>query len=257
MEHVAVRTEALCPIVVRMAEAKVRLGAVHVQLRDREREIVVALAMQNRPMKGEALGQLLNADWDPRTASNNIKVYIYRLRRLVTRDFIVWRDGGYVFGPSVRVDVADAKRALDQLSRLHRDIAPAERERIIELARALRADPPAALLQLEWFEPFAMYSRRLGRDLAIFLGRDALNRGDHHGALRLGRELTYEDPCDEEAWELLIRAHLQRGEHPAAVQGFRFYEKTLAAQLQAAPSAHMRRLLGDGRVYEGLTAVAL
>lgn len=254
MEHTA---NAGPPIFVQTAVANVVRGATPVPIRGREREIVVALAVQPRPIASDALGQLLNPEWDEHDASNNVKVQVYRLRKRVAPDFIAWHDGGYVFGPSVRVDAADARRAHERLSRSGGTVAPDEREPTLALAQSLRADPPSALLSLEWYAPVARSLRRLGREIALLIGRNDLERGGHDAALGIARELTYEDPCDEEAWELLIRAHLSRGEQPAAVQGLRLYETALAAELQTSPSPYLHQLVGNVRAYRGSAAAAL
>ena len=69
--------------------------------------------------------------------------------------------------------------------------------------------------------------------------------------MRVGRELTFEDPCDEETWELLIGANVMQGQHLAAIQDYRFYESVLSRELDAAPSPHIRRLIGESAGYAG------
>src|ERR1700681_422894 len=244
------------PIVVQAATGRVRTGGRAIAMQGREREFVVALALQAGPVPGAALGLLLNPDWTEPNAANNAKVYVHRLRATVASDFVVRRDGGYVFGPRVRIDVVEGRELLDRLSRSRITVAQQEREPMIELARQLRSDAPHALREREWFDTAAIGLRRLGHDLVMLIARDALANGDVRDALAVARELTYEEPCDEEAWELFIRALMLLGEHPAAVQGYRFYEASLAKELQARPSAHLRRLLGEA-AYGGAHAVAV
>ena len=94
-----------------------------------------------------------------------------------------------------------------------------------------------------WYEPAEQLARRLGRDIPMLLARHALANDDLHEATCIARELTYDDACDEEAWELLIAAQVRLGRRGAARQAFRFYETALARELGARPSASVRRLL--------------
>jgi DNA-binding SARP family transcriptional activator len=209
----------------------------------REREVVLALAFRTQPCPLDVLGAQLYADLGEREAKNNVKVYVYRLRRRVGADFIVGRQDGYLLGPNVEVDFDRARRFLRRLLK-GETLDADERETALALAQDLRAHSPEWLADREWFESLASTPQRLGRDLALLVGHDALRRGEVAVASSVGRELSYEDPCDEEVCDLLIRAQLHSGEVTAAQQTFRAYSKTLARHMQARPSPELHSLLG-------------
>jgi DNA-binding SARP family transcriptional activator len=244
-------------ILVRAATGEVLRAGRPVALRRREREVVVVLALQSRPISGTALGLILNPDWAEAHAANGAKVYVHRLRRAVAQDFVSCDARGYAFGPRVRVDAAEARSLLERPVAVRETFSAEERERVVSLARGLRCDGAPDGDEREWFETSARRLRRLGRDLAMTTARAALDAGDPHCAVRVARELTYEDACDEEAWEVLIRALLALGERPAAAHGYRTYEAALAEELQATPSAHLRRLLGENAPQGGHYPLAL
>lgn len=232
-------TSDLC---IEAATGIVRRNGQSVRLSCREREIVTALAVAERPLSAGQLGALLSPDTCHGEGANLAKVYVHRLRRRTSPAMVVSSDGGYEIAPDVEIDAVEARRVLAALVReahlKNDDIA-----RLLVHARSLRSEPPIAMSEREWFRTIGPSLRRLGRELAIALGRKALDRGAVADALCIARELTYEEPSDEEAWELLIRAHLCAGEDAAALEGYRFYERILALDLQCAPSAGVRALI--------------
>jgi DNA-binding SARP family transcriptional activator len=245
METYLARCEP-CPIVVEAASGTVLCDGLPVRLSPREREHAIAIAIQPRPAPLEALAELIYPDRDAGEAANAIKVYVYRLRRRVHPAFIAYRDGGYVLGPGVGVDV---KLAHDALATITRDGWPpegAERNELFRLARLLRVDRPVFFPEGTWYDGVALLVRRLGHDLTMLLARSAAEQGNLHEAIQVAREMTYEDICDEEAWELLIRTQLRAGEPGAARAGFRHYQAALAQELDALPSPHIRELLECG-----------
>jgi DNA-binding SARP family transcriptional activator len=230
-------------LTVHVATAQVRQRGAVVPLRHREREIAVAIAVQGRPVSLESVCELLYPERDSADARNMVKVNVYRLRRRLGPSCVVHRDGGYVLGAGAVVDIAQARSFIRGYSARPGWIDPDERDRMLALARGLRQEPPAAMLASAWHEAVALRARRVGHDAAMLIARAALERGELRTAASIARELTYEDSCDEEAWDLLIRAQLRSGEAAAARQGFRFLATALAKELDVMPSPSIRRLI--------------
>jgi DNA-binding SARP family transcriptional activator len=214
-----------------------------VELTRRERTVAAALAVQQRPASSEALAPLLFPNRDNTDAARLVKVYVYRVRQRVAPDFIVRTGGGYGIGPHVTVDLHHGRALHDRLLRGETPASDVEHDEILELARGLRTEATDATADTEWWETAARRAARLGRDLAMALGTNALARSDFRRACAIALELTYEDASDESAWELLIRAKLAQGDHREAIRNFRCYEHALAAELSAAPSAYLRELV--------------
>ncbi|MEA2689798.1 MAG: hypothetical protein QOJ39_2374 [Candidatus Eremiobacteraeota bacterium] len=234
-------------ILVQVAAARVRLADETVPLRCREIEIAVALAVQTHPVSAEFLTALLYPERDAADANNMLHVNLYRLRKRLVPGFAIYAERGFRLGAGVAVDVVQGRAAVERLSRTDRPLEPAECEAMLRLARGLRAEAPAMLLGCAWFDPVERLARRLGRDLTMLLARHTLQHDNLHEAMRIANELTYEDVCDEEAWELLIGAQLRLGRRAAALQGFRFYEAALARELSAQPSRSLRQLVEEQR----------
>lgn len=233
--------------VIHVATATVQRAGETIELSWRERELMAAVAAQSRPVSTEVLAGLLYPDRADDDSARMVKVYVYRLRQRVSSDFIVRRDGGYSVGPCVEIDLAQAQRIIEQLSQKDSLLDESQRDYAIDLARELRYDSPVALLDSEWWPAVARRARRLGYELAMSIGWNALRKGAYRVAHGVARDVTYDDPTLEEAWELLIRAELSLGEQAAAFRNFRCYEAMLAQDLELVPSAHIRKLVYDAR----------
>jgi DNA-binding SARP family transcriptional activator len=231
-------------VVVAVAVGKVLRDGAVVPLQFREAELAVVLAVQARPVSAAFLTNLLYPDREP-GAANILKVYAYRLRRRIAPDFVVYADGGYSLGEDVVVDVAQGRAAVEHLTRSADRLERTERERMVRLARELRTEAPAALIECDWYDPVARLAQRLGRTIALLLARNALDHGELREALLVAEELTYADACDDEAWELLIRTQLLLRRRTGALQSYRFYEAAIAKELAARPSPEIRRLVEE------------
>jgi DNA-binding SARP family transcriptional activator len=220
----------------------VRRNAVALPLTDRQREIAVAIAVQPRAIPTGALGELLHPDRDAGKARKMVHVYVNRLRRSAGATFIVTQGGCYSLGPHVRVE-PHRPEALSRSLGSASSLSAREAGSLRTVAAALRSQAPVTLRRFDWYRDMMLRMQLLGRGLAIALARKALAAGRAREAIDVARELTYEDPCDEEAWELVIRAELVLGERSAAVQGFRLYAAALARDLQTCPSPAISGLL--------------
>jgi DNA-binding SARP family transcriptional activator len=89
------------------------------------------------------------------------------------------------------------------------------------------------------------------------VAREALRRGDPAEAERVARALLDEDPCDETACELAIRAHLACGDRAAAVRQYRALRDVLRRHLDVEPSAELARLVFDGTARGGRAREAI
>ncbi len=228
----------------------VRTGAVHCggiayRLTVRERELIVGIALQSAPIRAERLGELLYPDRDLREAVNAIKVTVYRLRRQISPGFIVHEFNGYRIGPDAAACWEEPSQALRRLGSSPRH-GSLELESLVDFARLLRAELEPDLASFEWYACRWRTFQRQGRDLALAIARVALDDGSIRAALEIARELTYEDPCDEEAWELVVCAHLRQDHRAAAIRDFRIYEAALDRELGVEPSSKLRELVLGG-----------
>jgi DNA-binding SARP family transcriptional activator len=227
-------------ITVDVLDGTIVKDAAPVAMSSRERAIVMALAVHRRGLSRERLAHLIYADSAPDSRGDGIKVYVHRLRRRLSPEFIVSRDRTYALGQEVRVPASEAgSKECNDLARLSADGL----ERLRLHARALRSPVPSALEDYEWFVTFALNHQRIGRRIALDVAHELARRRRYADAIDVGTELTFEDPCDEEAWEEIIRSQLAIGQRSAALHGFRFLRCALQADLGMQPSATLAALL--------------
>ncbi len=237
------RSLAAAPIAIDVVRGAVRVNGASVMLSNRELELLVALGVRRETLHRERLASLLWPAQDAYAARNALSVALHRLRGRAGRDDIVVRDGdGYRLHADARVDLWEIERVANVLlgRKTH---TKDDREALERLAAQLGTKRPERMLRWEWFGPTERRLRELHVRTTHRLASDALARGDASGALRLCEEALAQDPCDEPACEIAIRAHLQLGDRAAAVRQYRRYRSALLDELGCEPSASLAALV--------------
>jgi DNA-binding SARP family transcriptional activator len=217
-------------------------GDARLVVTSQQRAIVMALAMHPGGLSSERLVDLVYSDASPASERCAIKVHVYRLRRRISLDLIATQGSVYTLGPSIDL-LLPADASLELSSSHLRPLRLDEIESLCRYARALRSPVPVGLEYYDWYVGFVARYQQAGRNLALSLSRELVARGHYPEAIQIATELTREDPCDEEAWEEVIRCHLSQGQRSAAVQGFRFLRAALQRDLGIPPSRSLLKLL--------------
>lgn len=229
------------PVVVHLASGIIRVGPDALALTRSETAAVVAIAVQPHPAPARHLGLLLTGDREDEVSAEAAKVLVHRIRRRVGKDTIETREGGYVLGPGVRCDLPVAEALLREISR-DESIAIERHESLLQLAASLRIPPPPSLSVYEWYDNVTLRCNRVGHELALRCASALLNVRRYQDAAAVTCGLTLEDPCDDQAWEVLLRAQLALGQESVARKGYEIYRKVLQRQLQTVPSESVQRL---------------
>jgi DNA-binding SARP family transcriptional activator len=203
-------------------------------------ELLIALAVESRPLAKEILLERLWPDQPRASAQNALKMLVHRTRRHAgDPQLVIVKNGMYELGSHVTTDVRLMRHVL---------AAPHERpDNATELLDALLEGRPSAFAAWDWFAPFEQQLLGITADLGLALGREALQNGNVDRALFYSQALVQLDPCDEAATELLIRAHLARGERHLAISKYRRLERSLKRELDAQPSFSVEELLKRSR----------
>jgi DNA-binding SARP family transcriptional activator len=236
--HSAVRIDLL--------SGRVLARGVPVALSKAELAVVIALALHERGVPRDLLTDELYPDAEPLAAGKSLKVNVHRVRRRIgSADVIRYAAGRYGLGDEVDVELprieAEVRRA-----QLEPELSSELRDRLERLRQRIRDGRPAFVLEWAWFDEVERRLTELGRLLALILARDALRRKRFERAIDLATELVHDDPLDENAAEIAIRALLEAGDRTAALLEYRRYASVLRREIQTNPSDGLRALVEDG-----------
>jgi DNA-binding SARP family transcriptional activator len=229
------------PAAVRIcfADGRVLHDGAEVKLGHVPEAVLFALAEDPRGLPVATLVERFWDDVDPDAARNALKVTLWRIRKALGHITIRADDGVRLTG--VTVDMWDAQRsyrsALDAAD-------PARREALLREAHALwEGQRPAFFEQWEWFDPIARRIDERRAEIAALLARIALESGRPEDARRLGEKIAAYDPLDEVGAEIVVRAHLARGDRAGALRCFRRYRTALRSELDCEPSPAFTQLV--------------
>ena len=198
--------------------------------------------------------QLLEALWpsaDIEAAANSLRVAVHGLRLALRsasgaeagrqpNELLIFENGGYGFNPEVEfsIDTEDFERHWNRARRLEAtgDLIEAGIE--FEHAEQIyRGDFLEEYLSDEW----AMLRREGLKDiyLAILsrLTERAFENADYQGCIVRCQELIATDPCREDTYQLLIRAHARLRQPGRARRWYEVCVHVLREELDIEPSA--------------------
>jgi DNA-binding SARP family transcriptional activator len=234
-------------IQVDLLAGRVTVHGVRAPLSKCEFAVVAALSRSERGVGRELLAEELYPLAGPAHAANTMKVYIHRVRRRIgSRDVIGCCGGRYVLGDAVDVEIFRIEAEVRRLQVDGAALSSELRERLERLQRRLCEGRPQFMLDWEWFEETERRLCELTRSVTMLLAYDALRGGDHVRAMTFAYDLVRDDPCDEAATELAIRACLSTGNRVGAIIEYSRYDGTLRREIGSRPSHHLRTLIDSG-----------
>jgi DNA-binding SARP family transcriptional activator len=187
---------------------------------------------------------VLWGDGAPQRPAENVATLVSRLRGLLGAEVVVGDRGGYRLGGAVAVDLDVADDHIVEARRRaaagEPALALAAANAAVDLlaaATALSEEPDA-----DWAEPARVH---LARQLAAARrvgGRAAFDLGDFDTAIALGSLSIVDDPFDESAHQLVMRAEAAAGRSARALAHYERLRDQLAEELGADPGPALREL---------------
>jgi DNA-binding SARP family transcriptional activator len=164
---------------------------------------------------------------------------VSRLRRVLGADAVLGGREGYRLG-SVETDLDRARRLLDTAGRADPAPALAGAQAALRLLEA--GEAPADEADDEWAAPLRAQVAALRRRARALLARAALADGDAAAAEEAARRSLDDDPLDEDAVRLLLRALLARELPAEALRVYERLRRSLADELGTDPAPPTREL---------------
>jgi len=216
------------------------------------------LAAEGRPLSREVLQADLWPDADESSGGNNLRVALSRLSDALDPDRIAGSPAWFLTsGPTGLALDLDRIGAWDVAS-FRSDLREAEAFRaqgrmedaLDGYARALDryAGPflPEAAYE-EWVMPLRRRLEEEFRGVGERYGALLLDGGRHGEAVHLANRLLDQDPADERAWALRMRAQLARGDRTAAFRSYQQACDALRVALELEPGEELRDLVARAR----------
>ncbi len=206
----------------------------------------VLLTERGRTLPRERILDLLWPDMDAESAANNLRVTINRLNRAIEPDrpdgapssYILQQGDTYSFNMASdhQLDAAEfadaANEGLRALEQGQRRTAIGAFRRAVELYQG-------PFLPDNMYEDWTVVERErlsmLLNEVALNLGEQLLQEGVVHEAIGLGWRVLEHDQTNEEAYRLLMRAHIALGERSTALRLYARCVSSLRSELNIDP----------------------
>lgn len=216
-------------LTVNVLDATIAWEGEPLALKDRPRQVVLALALAGAPLRGEELAARVWPDRDPQGMQNALRVHIAAIRKAAHPSAIVYDGGRYRIAAAHAIDLDAAEMLVRQTAR-SKPLGPPMRQSLDALVAGIERRAHA-WDDLDWFEAIARRIDALRGSALVTLGEDALDRGDVAAALRYAGLQIARDACDERAYAISMRAHIQVGEDAEARREYRAYRRALRDEL--------------------------
>jgi LuxR family maltose regulon positive regulatory protein len=231
-----------------LGEARVLLNGVPVAFPTlTTKELFFFFALFPQEWRKEEVIAKLWGDISPGQGNDLFHSSVYRLRRSLFQDVLVYRNGLYQLNPEVlcRIDSVEFERLLDQAQ-----VASAEQMTLLERAVKLYAGDLLDEIYRDWCNPLRERLRTRFLGALLQLAQGYMDLQDFRSAQKWYETLLRYNPLDEAIYRALMRLHMLTGERLAALQVYRECAETLAEELGVAPMPETeslyRSLLGSG-----------
>ncbi|HZV79629.1 MAG TPA: BTAD domain-containing putative transcriptional regulator [Candidatus Binatus sp.] len=214
-----------------------------VELRPRERRLLMLVARTNGLIQSETAARVLWPDADPKSARDALKTTLHRLRRSIgDEELVLTTARGLELRERPDIDLQRIDEAV-HLAHGTGELTPDARDQLRQVVSHLQAARPRDLESWDWFEPLDRRLVESLRTLAVRLAFDALASQRYSESLRFAYIAESIDPYDEQPQEIIMRALLGMGDHGAALRSYRDYRALLKNELDAAPPQSFERIV--------------
>ena len=237
-------TETKPELRIEVLTRKIFFGDEPLDIGERGVALLLALARELRAYPRAALLEDLWPALSEARAREALNSCVYRIRSRLGQHVIVFEREAYRLGEGVRVDLRDLERSVAVAAR-RTVISAKEREMLASVVARWGVTTPELTEAHEFLSPVLVRAGQMVQTIAERLADDALQSGAPDDALVIARELIANDPCDEQARHIAIRAMLVKGERSKALLELRDYQKVLWNELEVRPSAALTALLSE------------
>ncbi len=207
----------------------------------KSRDLLFCLLQHPTGLTKEQIGDRLWPEHEPDGLNNALRSTLYRLRRILFKDCVVYEDGLYFFNRATDywLDVEAFEQLLD---RAEQSVPPEESTALIEQASSLYRGDYLEGVDYDWAD---VERQRLQRRYSAGLerlGRLYADQGRLRRAIEVYQRLLVLDPHQEVVHRELMRCLYRRGDRAAAIRQYQACVEALREDLGLSPSAETETL---------------
>jgi two-component SAPR family response regulator len=206
------------------------------------RELFFYFLAMNKPVTKEQIGSVLWPETaDPARLRLRFKNEVYRLRRAVGQDIILYEDEYYQLNPAIDHEY-DVEAFEAYLAKAHS--SPSAAEQITYLRKAIDLVGGSYLEDLGaiWIVPERERLRQAHMRAAITLAELYFQEGQPAAALQTCHEIIGQDATAEAAYRLKMQIHGRLGDKASLIRTYRDCEENLQSLFGLPPSPETQEL---------------
>jgi ATP/maltotriose-dependent transcriptional regulator MalT/DNA-binding SARP family transcriptional activator len=206
------------------------------------RELFFYFLAMNKPVTKEQVGSLLWPETtDPARLRLRFKNEIYRLRRAVGQEIILYQDEYYQVNPAIDHEY-DVEAFEAYLARARSSPSAAEQITYLRRAIDLVGGPYLEDLGAIWIVPERERLRQAHLQASIKLAELYFQEGQPAAALQTCHEIIEHDSGSEAAYRLKMQIHGRLGDKASLIRTYRDCEENLQSLFGLPPSAETQEL---------------
>jgi ATP/maltotriose-dependent transcriptional regulator MalT/two-component SAPR family response regulator len=209
--------------------------------RTREARDLFLFLLQSKSLTKEQIALVFWPDISPARLKMRFKVNIYRIRKAVGQDTILFENERYRFNRAIRY-FWDREKLDEIFGKLRYTTETSSRTRLLEQVIALVKGAYLANLEAEWVIPERLRYQELYRDAMLELANIYLQDGRIQQCITTARMILEQDTLLEAAHRLIIQAYATLHDPAGMTLQYRQYERALDEELGLEPSSEISTL---------------
>jgi DNA-binding SARP family transcriptional activator len=203
----------------------------------REARDLFLFMLQSRPLTKEQIALEFWPDISPARLKMRFKINIYRIRRALGQDVILFENDRYGFNHNI--DYSWDRKTADELLESLKVSRDADRITLLKRVTELLKYPFLENLDAQWSVSDRLRYQDLYLDLMVDLASMYLHEGRNQECLDIARMVLESDPLREAAHRMIIQAYASLHNPTGMVLQYRKYQETLMTELGIQPSNEM------------------
>ncbi len=207
----------------------------------REARDLFLFLLQSKPMTKEQIALVFWPEISPARLKMRFKINIYRIRKAVGPDAILFDDERYRFNRAINY-LWDREKLDELINKLKQTTEISARTKLLEQMVTLMKGPYFANLDSEWVIPDRLKYQDHQREGMLELATIYLQNGKIQDCLATARMILQFDPLLEAAHGLIIQALATLHDPAAMTLQYRQYQQALDRELGLEPSSEISKL---------------